>query len=346
MKIVVAKKDLVNALDRVRSTVSSSKMIDYLRCFCFRQGCVQTYNGQAGTTTPIALDGADFCIEADKFYRLVSSLFDTIELELKEKGHLIVKSGKNKTTIAISETKAFPHPYTSTLQPFSDATNFVEGLRRVALSIGTNATKPELLGVGVRGDFVFSADGKRISRFRINKPIFGEANLPADAVNHLVRLGQPDRIQTNGNQIFAIYDATNTTYVSTLLAKPFPFAVAENAFTAARGDEDAELPGDFSYALDRVKLMAPEEDTDVILENSSIGLSVSTASEVGSGYELLDWTFQKPFKVCVDPSWLKKAVEASKTVDLKSALSEDARVLRFFHEDGFEHLLCLKALRE
>jgi len=330
----------------VRSTVSNSGLVQILQCFCFRKGFVSTFNGQAGTITALELGGMDFCIAEDKFYRLVSAMPETIQLSLGENGKLTVKSGSNKTDLNTIATRAFPDFLPKEILQYSFAPNFIEGLKRVAFSISSNATKANLMGAGVNGSHIYSADGLRISRFKIAAPVPCPLTIPADAVNHLIKLGQPEQLFHTKSQIGAWYPNHRTHYVVACIAHEFPYAAADHAYQKIAGNIAADFPPEFSYALQRVALLCAEESSEVLIENTNDGLIISTASEEGSGREVLGWAYKEPFKFAANPKLLRQAFESSNKVDLTNVVKGDKRMLLFKSDDGFEHLLALMSMKE
>lgn len=343
---IISKKDLVDALDRVRSTVSSSEMIAIFKCFCFRAGTILTFNGQAGTITNLDVGGLDCCIPADKFYRLCSSMSGEISLELSKKGVLNVKSGKFEGKVNTLPGNGFPNIVPEKPQFYTDGRAFVTALKRIGFSVCTNATKPSLLGIGVKGWYAYSADGTRISRFRLDRECPGSLLLPSDSIDHLVKMGQPTQFLRTSNQLIAYYDDTKTWYVTSLMAAEFPFEAIDTSFKTLSGSEISDFPEMFAFALGRVQLFAPTENTDVVIQNTEHGLFITSNSEAGEAQEVLEWAYKKPFKLAVNPAWLKKAFESSTKVDLSNVIYSDKRALVFTDADGFEHILALMGIRE
>lgn len=343
----LSKKELVDALDRVRSTVSSSEMIQIYRCFCFRKGSLMTFNGQAGSMTEFDISGQDFAVPADKFYRLMSAMGQEIDLTLSPKGVLMIKSGKNSTKMNTLPAQGFPNIVPDSPVPYSDSRAFVTAMKRIAFSVCDNATKPQLLGIGARGEYLYSADGTRVSRFKIDRNLPGTMLIPADAVDHLVKLGQPDQFLRTPNQLLAYYGEHKTWYVTNLMVHEFPFNAVDEMFATMSGTEVTDFPETLPFALDRIQLLAPQENTDVIIECKGDGsIYVTSNSEFGEGFESIEWLYPKSFKVAVNPAWLKKAFESSTKVDLTNIIHGDKRAFVFTDADGFQHVCALMALRE
>lgn len=343
---VILKKDLIDSLDRIRATVSSSDMIQVYKCFCFRAGTALTFNGQAGTITNLDVGGLSCAVPADKFYRLCSSMTGEIDLKLNEKGVLTIKSGKNKTTLNTLPANSFPNIVPGNPQFYSDSRAFVTALKRIGFSVGTNATKPQLLGIGIKGWYAYSADGTRMSRFKLDKEHPSPMLIPSDSIDHLVKLGNPTQFVRTPNQLIAYYDETKTWYVTALMAFEFPFEAVDTRIATFSSQEISDFPEMFAFALGRVALLAPTENSDIVIENKPDGLHITAASEYGDAGEILEWGYKKPFKFAVNPTLLKKAFESSTKVDLGNVIYGDKRALVFTDADGLEHVLALMGLRE
>jgi DNA polymerase III sliding clamp (beta) subunit (PCNA family) len=289
----------------------------------------------------------DFAVMGDMFYRLISSLFDTIELEMIDTQKLQIRSKSNKTTLNLYPTKGFPNLIHDDTSIYSKASNLTECLKRVAFNVGTDAQKPALMGVALAGNHAYSSDGKRISRATLKEKTEGASmNIPGSSVEHIVRLGQPDYLFRTANMLGAFYGSTKTVYVTGTLVNEFPVVAADSQFAERLGEHVADFPEELPWAIDRVRLMAPKEETDIVLSNTSQGLHLAGKSEGGGAEETLDWGFQKKFRFAVKPEWLKKAFEKTRRVDLTDVVSGQNRKLRFSDDDGFEHVLALMALKD
>lgn len=347
MKIAIEKYELESALNRVRDTVAGSDVVQVLTCFCFRNGTVSTFNGVAGTVTELNLQGMTFAVPAEKFYKLVVALPKSLTLELDETtGVLTVESGAGTFKVNTVPSKGFPYIVPQERVQWTYAPNFVTALSRVSFSMSDNATQPALNGIGVYGDYVYSTDTLRVSRYKLSMPVPDGMTIPKPAVSSLIRLGQPEQFLRTRSQIVAWYPSTKTTYVSNLCASDFPFEAAERALNFTAGNVAAEFPIDMSSALERVRLFSPEENSDVILESTGNGIVLYTASQIGKGKEFVPWTFPGTFKIAANPVRLKQALDASQKVDLTNVVQGDKRMLIFSHADGFQHLLALMALRD
>lgn len=334
IKISLRKSSFIEALDRVRATVSSSDTIALHKMFCFSGGQLRTYNGKAGTMTALEMGGMDFCVSADKFYRLINSLFETIDMSFNPaNGNLNIKSGGNTTKVNTIDTKAFPHFIPEKLEPWTSGSDLVQQMNKVLFNVGRDAQKPQLQGVGVRGEYVYSSDLKRMSRAKINVAVVSPATIPADAVEHLYRLGTPTSISKTSGGILAFYEGTKTFYYSLTIGGNFPFDIADATFTAATGNQFYTFPPGLMAAIDRVVLMASSEETSIIVENAKVEdkfyLSIYTESQEGNATEHIIWEYPYPFKFKVSPQFLKAAWESHNYVDLTDVAAGINRMLRF-----------------
>ena len=229
-----------------------------------------TFNSSAGTVTDFDLEGAEFAVPADRFYKLVKTLFDTIELELTPTGTLIVKSGSNKSKLNTAPVKGFPNFLPPSKEDFCDSPNFADALEAVSFVVGSNAAKPELMGVGIHKDHAYSGDGRRAARFRLETPSLGSVTIPSTSVESIIRLGNPSTITTNDlgrpNVIIAEYDQGRTLFITNVFQTNFPFNATDGVLKNASGKLKVEFPKELGDALSRVELMAPKDSFDVIVK--------------------------------------------------------------------------------
>jgi DNA polymerase III sliding clamp (beta) subunit (PCNA family) len=336
MILKLEKNVLIKTLQKVLPTVSDSRMIPIYQCFCFKDNKVSSYDGRAGTTTTCNLEDADFAIEASRFYKIVQAMKGELELQISDE-KLIIKSGTNKTTLNVFPTRAFPNIIPAELETYCEAENFAAGLKALQFCICMNPMKQALLGVSACMDHLYSSDGNRIARFKLSKPAVKPITFPSKAVEHIVKLGQPDRIFHANNIVGAFWKETKTVYATQTLAYSFPVNTVEDMIASMRGDF-ALFPEDMASAVSRVKLLASSDETDIIVGyNGQVLVISATTAEVGEAVEVLPWDYSTPFNFHIKPHYLEQALDRTRRVDLSDVVNGHKRSLRF-SEDGFEHL--------
>lgn len=353
MSVLIPRGELITSLDRVRHCIAGSRMVELYQCFCFQDNKVSAYSGQSGAITKCQLEGDSsrtppaFAIRADTFYRLCKSLFENVELDLQG-GTLRIVSGGNQTTLNVMPAKAFPEIIPPEYSTCCEAADFVEALDQVKFTVGTNAMQPKLLGVCVSDSHVYSADGNRATRAILASPFNGTVSIPSSAVDQLVRLGKPDCVFMSGSRsiLGTLYRDTKTVYVTQLLADGFPYKAIDEAFGEWKTVSTVEFPDGFIDAVERVQMLSPPEDPDVIVAGEPNQLIVSTSSSgVGAARESVPWEGnQLTFRFAVRPAFLVSSLQKSRSVDLADVVSGNNSKL-LFHRDGFDHMLALMVLR-
>lgn len=346
MKLTVKRLTLLQALDRIRWTASGQGPQELLKCFCFRDGLVTAYNGQAGTVTACDLGGMEFAVHADRFYRLIYSLFEDIELELIE-GRLNVKSGPNKTWIGVLDVRTYPEIFPGNASQLSDSKNLVDALNKVYFTVGHNVLKPQLMGCFFHGGYVYTSDSYRVSRAALDTPVTQDCTIPALAMGHIIRLGSPKYCFAGDNLMGCFYENPKTTYISRSLENRFPWQTVD-AMYASPPEQPVDLPDVLAAALNRIRIATPDSEPDIILECDGSALTVRTygyLESVGGGRETMDFPCGSKFKVAVKPEYILAAMQKTKTVDLTGLLAEEARFLRFYGP-GFDHSCGLLTLKE
>lgn len=356
--VSLQKVDLMNALDRVRQTASSSQMVQALRSFCFEGNTVRTYNGAAGTCTTLDKgELGDFCVEADRFYRLCSNLFDEIRLSFTPTGRLRVQSGSHNSHLGAFPVTSFPETKRDGFSKLTEAMNFVECLKVVSFSVSKNALKPELSGIGIKGRRVYAADGKRSTCCHLTHPVSIKEGLtvPAEAVEHLKKLGNPTEISVccdkdgRPNLFGAYYEQGQTFYSINLLHRNFPFVAADQRFNESPSEYVVDFPEDTPFVIDRVKLSASKDDSDLSIESTGDGrLILRTASEEGDAIEPMAWDKTLKFKFAVNPDLFKEAFGYCRSLDLKDVVAGGEMFVKFYAPDHQEmhHILALMASRQ
>jgi DNA polymerase III sliding clamp (beta) subunit (PCNA family) len=336
MEISYQRKELLSILSKVKETVASSKLVPLYQCFCFRDNKVASFNGSAGTMTSCKLDNANFAVDATRFYKIIQAMSDDISLTLKDQ-NLWIASGRNQTVLRTAATKGFADLLPRDPVIYSEAQNLVAGLKAVSFCVGSNPMRPQFMGVAIEGRYLYSCDGIRISRYRLDEAVPNPITIPAQAVEHICRLGQPTYLFTSGGLLGCLWAETKTIYVTQTLAFGFPTKTVEDMLSN-QDDTFAEFPDELSAAVSRVKLLTPADDTELIVESDGKTLKLSaTTSEIGNSTEEMDWEFPQKFKFAIKPFYMEQGLKTTNRVDLSDILTGTKRMLRF-SENGFDHL--------
>lgn len=351
-KATIRKADLLEALNRVKHTTSSSKILAFYKCFCFRDGYVSTYNGVAGSCCPLDLNGMEFAVDADKFYRYVSKLYEMIVLDLHEgSGRLYISSGTNQAWLGTIATKGFPVISNAGSVLFTDSHDFKDVMSTLEFSVGKNATKPNLMCIGIRDSYMYASDGDRVTRMKIAKETYGEVCIPTGSVDQLLKLGQPhhcfsilghDKVP---QEFGTVYYPSGTVYITQLLAHRFPFNTV-NEMLNVNGEQIVEFPVGIEESIDRIKVLTTDERKEIILEGKEGYINLRAASSEGTGEENVTTAFSLSFKFAINPQLLLDGLQRSHQVDLSNVVGGDNRQIRFVGENDFQHICALMSMNE
>lgn len=345
MKATIQRVELLKALDRVRWTLSTNRVNEALTCFCFHDGLVTTYDGTAATETVCNMGGLEFCALGEKFFRLIYSLFDTIELKL-ENGRLDIKSGGNKTWMSVLPTDSFPNVVPKSYEKYCVAPNFLEAISAVSFSVGTNVQKKELLGLCMEGNYVYTSDGLRISRAKLLSPAGEQVKLNYKAIEQLIRLGRADFYFFGEGLFGGFYPATNSLYFCTQLdTPPMPTKTINGLLDTLDPAYTLDLPKQLAQALQRSGIFAKDGDPEVILESSGGELKLSSQGDIGAAAEALPWPGAPEFRVAVKPAFLQAALARTEKINLTDVVAGSKRMLRFI-SPNLDHMVALRVLSE
>lgn len=345
MEITVQKRDLLASLDRVRSTIAKNTIVPILECFCFKEGLAYGYNGNAGAVTKCELAGMEFAINAELFYRVMYNLFDEVHLRMTEK-RLHVASGTYKTQLGTMPTKGYPEIIPENLEECLDTPDLLEALQKVVFTANADQMRQPLLGISICGSYVYTSDGRRISRAKIAKPALSRVTVPGALAEYMGKFGLPDKLYKAGGLAVLQYKATKTVYVSNTFENLFPVAAVDQMLADTNAKVLAEFPENLAAAARRVQLLAQTDEDDLIVESTGAGLKVRTTSAFGSAEEEVPWPVNQVFKFAIKPRYLADALQRTLKVNLAPVLDKDARKLHFYDGQGFDHLVGLMTLKE
>lgn len=345
--VVISKKVFIDALDRVRPTVSNNKTVDILQHFCFKGNTVSTSNGHAGTVTALDLNKMEFCVPADRFWKMINSQGDEISLFISG-GQLTIRSGTGRMNIPTVQVRGFPDPIPPKTLKLPTCAGLLKAFKKVEFTISTNANKIALMGIGVHKTHAYSSDGTCITRAKFDpaEDFPFDFTIPAAAVKHLMKLGEPSYYFTDpvGNSFGCFYEDTKTVYTCAVLAQQFPYNTVENYIKQCHflADFTVKLPQGLEDTVTRATLvLSGSAENSVILNNTEGGLGVSAASPDGDFEDVLAWDYKTPFKICVNPQRLLAALERTDIVDFEEVVKGDKSCLPFKDEEGMNHILAL-----
>lgn len=343
----IDRSQLLKTLDKVRHTAASSRIVPLYQCFCFQDGFVSCYNGQAGTRTPCDLGGEDFAIEAGRFYKLVAALpGDMVELSFG-KQRLNISSGSNRTWMMTLSTRGFPEfvPDSSKVKSFDPPENLATALNQALFTAGENAMKPELLGIAIRGRHVYSSDSHRVTRVLLDAEVALPLKLPTAVVAQMTRLGKPQSMACTENLLVSSYE-DGTVLSTRLLEGEFPFDTVDSLLVGGDPNYSVILPEGLTNAVHRVQIMATSDDPDIVLESTGEALVIRSQDvKAGEAEERLPWECQHKFKFASRPVFLLAALNRSIRVSVFDIVRGSARSI-LFATDGFDHILALMQMKE
>lgn len=342
--VLVDKKQLLESLGRVRGFVSENNKIGILQNCCFRDGSLYGFDGECGVGTKSPVD-LECCVSAQRLYKIVEGLGDQIDITLDGYVLRIEGGGYHSSTLPTASPAQYPQIIPSDLAPWSTATNLSQCIERVLPSATSDEDMEQCMGVAVRGKYVYTTDGHRMSRAALDTEVPTDATLLAKAAKYLVKNGQPTRTYLSNGAFVAVYEETGSVFVSSLLARRFPCNAIDQQFFAKMDHRyDAVFPEDLAAAVSRVRkitLGRTGDSSAVILENRDNTLLVRlTVQDVGTSEERMVWNFPYAFTVKINAQWFVDALKRTRNANLASVVGGQGSAIRFF-DDGYDHSVAL-----
>ena len=330
---------LAAAVTRARGTAVFKKaQVESNGWFCLKKGKLSSFNGVSGTITNSgAPQELECCVPARRFAAAVAAL-DKQEGEITvTEGWMRITSGKYSTTLPTFSIFDFPELMPGAYTKFCEATNIADAIRLTAVTMETDESKQVTYGCGISGSYVYTTDGRRLTRAYLDSPASGSAAIGRAAVSQLVKLGQPDFLFLAESCLGALYSGTKTIVVSRLLQRAFPFAAVDSVL-ACEEKETYPVPPSLANIVDRVRVLADDEETQLVLTCKNKNMTIATVA-TGSGQTKDELAFDAPdFEVKVKAASLRTALKALKPdrLDLADVLLGDRRML-LFRGAGYQH---------
>lgn len=204
------------ALERVRLTIDTDNPVRAYRYFCFRNNTISTFNGGLGTVTKFECPGWDFCVEADKLWKIVGRL-PKESVALKVDGKFVITGSDYIYSLPITDTEAFPELEVPPEEPVIicvEQERFISALKAVSLSLPKSTTNIHdiLNAIGFSLDSIFTTTGPVIcSAVALSEYKFPAVSLSTSALASLLRLN-PASMSFYNNCVIASTPST-TLYI-------------------------------------------------------------------------------------------------------------------------------------
>lgn len=344
----VAFEELKQALARVKDTVAKGKTVEAFTRICIRDGKLSSFDGMSGTITSCGLNGFEFCVSSKKFVAL-AHILSKKEGTLEHKdGWLYITCEDYSTQIPTFDVIEFPDlmPKGKT-DVFCTATNLVQALKACSVTMEADESKTKIYGAAFRGNYVYSTDGKRVTRARLNAPVTGAegqvVSIAKPAVEQLIRLGQPKYLFLAESNVGAFYPDIKTVLIARCMVGSFPFDLVDKCLSIGSNDWSYPVPPTLLEVVERVKALVDDEESQLLLTCDGSRLIIATkASETGRTEEVISFDIQTDFKIKIKAESLRTTLRALKPtqIDLTDIAMGDSRML-LFRGEGFESAVAL-----
>jgi len=339
----VAFPPLKDAFGKVKVCLARKPLQEVFAFVCFRGGKVSTYDGVSGCITNCDVGGLEFVVHGAKFAKVLGAI-DVPSVDLTvQKGWLQLKSGSFTTKIPTLSTFDFPDIMPKGADKCCEATNLIDALKIARVSMSKDEDKPVVLGAGIRGHYVYSIDGKRVTRALLNQPASCEVSITSNAVNQLVSLGQPTYLFTAGTDLGALFSDEKLIFVTRTVQASYPYAAVDKMTEdKQRADAVLLITDALSEAINRVTLFVDKTEAKLTLSCQRDLLTLSTNGQQGTAREEVGVSFSHTFKIHVQAERIKQTLKKLKpqSVDLTDVIYGQKRMLRFC-DPNYQHCLAL-----
>lgn len=168
---------------------------DHVEAFChvaIRNHKAIAYDGMLSMSTPIDI-GLNVMPHARTLLKALKECKDgdVISLHVTPAGKLVVKSGNFKANVnCLAEDNPTEQPMPSG-ERFEVTKLLLESIRTLAPLMSIDASRPWAQGLLICGNSTFATNNIILAEHWHGSNFPGEVIIPADAVNELIRIGQP-----------------------------------------------------------------------------------------------------------------------------------------------------------
>ncbi len=342
---------LNKAIEKVRATVAKKNQVEAYTWFCIRDGKISSFDGTTGTVAPCQIDDIDCCVPARKFMALAGALSKQEGEVEHQDGWLEVKAGTFKARIPSADVRDFPDllGILKGAKVYCQASNLVDALKACRDSMEKDKDREAFYGVGFRGPYAYSVDGKRATRATLDSSVPSSLSIAKPAVDQIVRLGDPKHfgppkyLFLSGNNVGALYPEAGAVLVTRALSSNFPFDHLDEAFNGGPKNLSLEIPDEMEAIVKRVRAMVDDEESQLLLSCCGRRLTISSrATETGTTQETLTFPVGEAFeaKIKAHSLWSVLTRLQPEQIDLSDLLYGQKRSI-LFRGDCYEHICAL-----
>lgn len=335
------------ALNRIRATVPKSSVVESHKLICIQDNKLQSFNGDAGTSTFCELPGFRFCVPAQDFIKLVDALGSKEGTLTHEDGWLHARVGEYESKFPTRNVIDFPDFMPKGgLKVFCSATNLIPALRACASAMDDDAGRMQINGIAFHGTSVYSTDQKRLTRATLNSPSHADdvLSLAKPAIQQILKLGQPKYLFIADSKVGALYEEQRTVLVARGTVGKFPFRMVDDALNTARDEWSVPVPDGMLEAIERVVAMVRDEESQLLVKCNGSWLEIATnATEQGSAVERIPFTIGKPFSIKIKAATLRSSLRQLKPthINLTDIMTQKTPRMMMFSGPSFQHACAL-----
>ena len=353
MTTSINREALLKALALVRPALATQDFIPALTHVRFDGEYAMTYNDISAISVACGVD-IKRCVPGDLLIRALGSFGgSTVALAYDEaKSTLLLSSGRSKLKLPTLAGSAFPFELPSDNAPeLMLDKHIVRGIERCLISVGSDPTHPEQMGVTLEADtdghaVLFSTDNFSISRYQTKSKV----ELPGDApiilptffCEQIVALSrqfseEEARLTIFPTSLLIEFGLAAAVFTKTLVdltPVDFPKVIKRHVVSPA-SVELSKIPDAFDAAFQRQLLvLANEVDKTTKVETDYTGVSLFSTSAMGDADDDIEMKLTKEVQFLVDPALVVRGLKTCTKVGFYP------KVMILADDDGsFLHLI-------
>lgn len=335
----IERNKLLNALTAIKPGLSKKDIIEQATHFIFTGEDVLTYNDRICIIYPFATDFS-CSIPSEEIYKILSSINDEfLDMSFVDK-NIIIKGKKIKASLTtdtgeqilervniLSHNKAIK-------KKAKLPKDFIEAITLCMFSSSKDATRPALTGVLIDGQYIASADGFRISEYKMESEIDAdEIILPTSSVVELIKF-KPLYFYIDKSWAYFINE-NNAIFCCMTISDNFP---DYTKFFKGFEKNEIILPKDTKQMIETVSVLADgdfdlEKEIAIKLENNQLSCKGQNVKGWITNNSKIEYD-KGIIEFIINPIFFAKILDHTSTMFLG-----DGKIL--FKDQSFKHTISL-----
>lgn len=306
------RKELLDAILKVKKGIAVTDIIEQADKIIFDNDTIRSYNDEISFLVPFETGIRCAVPTKELLTYLKKGKTEDVSLSI-DNGMLLVKGNRGKAGLHVNENVVLPFEDLEIKSDWKTLPNdFLEGVEVASFSVSNNAITPVLNYLNVDGEYMYSCDNKRVTKYKMDSPVEDSLMIHRVMLSELIKYNAKQYALGNGWLHFKTDDGVVLSVRTTGMTYP-----DVNKFLDFDGIR-VRLPKNTNEALDEVFVFSYNEMLNdhrifMIFDNNTVKFKATGKNGFAEAEGITRYSGE-PRTIIVNPIFLKDMYKLEKTI--------------------------------